>query len=518
MTISDSAGEGTRWRVFISHTSELREFPAGMSYVAAVERAISATGHVIVDMADFPAAGQPTAQVCAERVQSCDVYVGVLGTRYGSLVRGNPQVSYTELEFDAATEATLDRLVFLLDTDAADVGIPVRALIDQEFAARQEAFRCRVRDSGLITGVFASPAELGQLVERSLRGLAGRDGRRAVQTASLPVRLAPRPVFMAGREGLLAELDARLTASEPQGPRLVALCGLGGAGKTSVAVEYAHRQLAQVGVCWQFPAEDPTVLAAEFAVLAAQLGARDPADARDPVASVHAVLACAPSRWLLVFDNVTDRAAVGPFVPPAGNGRVLVTTQSQHWPPGQALDVPVLDTEDATGFLVSRTGEPNRGGSPGACGQAGRAAAGLGAGRRLHASHRHHPDPVPRAIPEPGGRPAGSRRDCRAPGGRGRYPRACVVPAGEPGPRRGWAATATGVPGPRASPVVPAARRASVCRPTELTRRPRSGICWATRSQLQTRSLRCAAIPWSLRPGTAWCWFTASCRPSPAPT
>jgi len=330
-----------------------------MSYVAAVERAVSAAGHVIVDMADFPAANQPAAQVCAERVQSCDVYVGVLGTRYGSLVRGNPRVSYTELEFDAATEAALDRLVFLLDTDAADVGIPVRALIDQEFAARQEAFRCRVRDSGLVTGSFASPAELGQLVERSLRNLAGRDGRRTGEAASLPVRLAPRPVFLVGREGLLAQLDAQLTASGWPGPRLVALCGLGGAGKTSVAVEYAHQQLAEVGVCWQFAAEDPALLAAEFAVLAAQLGARDVADARDAVASVHAVLARAQSGWLLVFDNVTDRAAVEAFIPPAGPGRVLVTTQSQHWPRGQALNVPVLDTEVAAGFLVSRTGDPD---------------------------------------------------------------------------------------------------------------------------------------------------------------
>ena len=80
-------GDGDRWRVFISHTSELRDFPQGMSYVAAAERAISAAGHVIVDMADFPAAGQAPARVCAERVRGCDVYVGVLGTRYGSPVR-----------------------------------------------------------------------------------------------------------------------------------------------------------------------------------------------------------------------------------------------------------------------------------------------------------------------------------------------------------------------------------------------------------------------------------------------
>src|ERR1700722_2198333 len=96
-------GEGAGPRVFLSHTSELRNFPEQGSYVAEAERAISAAGHVVVEMADFPAADQPAAQLCAERVQSCRVYVGVLGTRYGSPVRERPEVSYTELEVEAAT-------------------------------------------------------------------------------------------------------------------------------------------------------------------------------------------------------------------------------------------------------------------------------------------------------------------------------------------------------------------------------------------------------------------------------
>jgi hypothetical protein len=62
------------WRVFVSHTPELRDYPAGMSYVAEVERAISAAGHVIVDMRDFPAADQRAAQVCVERVQKATPY------------------------------------------------------------------------------------------------------------------------------------------------------------------------------------------------------------------------------------------------------------------------------------------------------------------------------------------------------------------------------------------------------------------------------------------------------------
>ena len=173
------------------------------------------------------------------------------------------------------------------------------------------------------------------------------------------MRLAPRPPVLAGREELLAALDARLAAGDGPGPRIVALCGLGGAGKTSVAVEYAYRHLAEAGVAWQFAAEDATVLAAGFGELAAQLGARGLADARDPVASVHAVLARFPAPWLLIFDNAADLASVAAFLPPAGPGRVLITSQNPNWP-GQPLEVPVLDPDVAAGFLVSRTGDPDR--------------------------------------------------------------------------------------------------------------------------------------------------------------
>src|ERR1035441_2263089 len=93
-----------------------------------------------------------------------------------------------------------------------------------------------------------------------------------------PVRLLPGLAFLVGREERLVDLDTRLTGGDGQGPRMAALCGLGGAGKTSVAVEYAHRHLATLGVVWQFPADEPAALAAGFGDLAIELGARAPLD------------------------------------------------------------------------------------------------------------------------------------------------------------------------------------------------------------------------------------------------
>jgi len=160
------------WRVFLSHTSELRQYPAAASYIDKAERAVSAEEHVIVDMADFPSIDEAPATVCIERVQGCDVYVGIFGTRYGSPVRDRPEVSYTELEFDTATAVGIPRLVFLLDTEADELGIPAKALIDREYGSRQDDFLQRVKDSGMTMQRFRNPDDLKALVERSLRALA----------------------------------------------------------------------------------------------------------------------------------------------------------------------------------------------------------------------------------------------------------------------------------------------------------------------------------------------------------
>jgi hypothetical protein len=362
MTGAAGPGNASGWRVFVSHTSELQEFPAGASYVGAVKAAISACGHVIVDMAEFPAADQPPAELCIDRVRRCDVYVGVLGVRYGSPVRDRPQVSYTELEFEAATEAGLDRLMFLLDTSAADVGIPLSALIDHEFGARQEAFRSRVRDSELVSAMFTDLGTLGQVVERSLRELAEKRrrpgaGSQQAQGAAVVVagEIPQQPLGSQPRPELLAALEA---PGEGSGVR--ALTGMRGVGKTHLAAAYARAKLAAGWrlVAW-VNAEGETGLLAGLAEVAAALGlAAGNQDERVAGRAVRHRLEADGDRCLLVFENAADVGLLRPFIPAAGAARVIITSNQRSMAAlGTGIPMDVFSEQEALTFLAARTGQ-----------------------------------------------------------------------------------------------------------------------------------------------------------------
>ena len=135
----------------------------------------------------------------------------------------------------------------------------------------------------------------------------------------------------------------------------MALFGPGGVGKTSVAVEYAHRRLAECGVAWQLPVDEPVALSGGLSELVAQLDSGASRDASTPVARLHAALA-RRNDWLLIFDNVPGPAEIEGLLPPTGGGQVLITSQYSNWPSGRVLEVPELAQATAAEFLMTRTG------------------------------------------------------------------------------------------------------------------------------------------------------------------
>src|SRR5215510_5948866 len=296
---------------------------------------------------------------CLADVDSCDVYVLILGHRYGFQPPGeNPEgLSITQLEFRRAAQSGKPR-VALLRTSIPEVRLA--DITDPEKWARVLAFREEV--TGAVRA--AEFGDLRELVQQLSTGVQAELEKAQAERARQPaapvsggwvVRLAPRPLFLAGREELLAELDGRFAGGDGREPRVVVLYGLAGAGKTSVALAYAHTHLTEGGITWQFEAEDPAVLAAGFTEVAAALGVRE--GAAGPVAAVHRALASVTAGWVLVFDNAPGPEAVEAFVPAVGNGRVLITSRNALWPPGQALEVPVLDLQVAADFLAARTGD-----------------------------------------------------------------------------------------------------------------------------------------------------------------
>jgi tetratricopeptide (TPR) repeat protein len=161
-----------------------------------------------------------------------------------------------------------------------------------------------------------------------------------------------------GRESLLAELRAALTSGQPAA-LTQAISGLGGVGKTQLAVEYAYRHAADYDVVWWVRAEEPATLAADYASLAGPLGLpqKEEPDQRVVVEAVRRWLG-QNAGWLLVFDNAPGPAQVRDYLPQAATGHVLITSRSPVWRGvASPLTVQVMERPESVDFLLKRTGQ-----------------------------------------------------------------------------------------------------------------------------------------------------------------
>jgi tetratricopeptide (TPR) repeat protein len=192
-------------------------------------------------------------------------------------------------------------------------------------------------------------------------------GRRAGSTHPQQTWLVPaamRTHYFCGRERLLAQLRDQLAQR-----RRAALSGLGGVGKTQTALEYAvrHRSDYPGGVFW-VNAESPSGLTAGFVDAAQALGLPAALDSQDEELGVRAALDWfnTTDRWLLILDNVEDRAAVLRFVPESDGGHVLITSRDAVFAEigiPRGLEVRDLESDEAVRFLFSRTGRDESNGA-----------------------------------------------------------------------------------------------------------------------------------------------------------
>jgi tetratricopeptide (TPR) repeat protein len=306
-------------QVFVSHTSDMAQFPQGRSFVQAALDAVGRARLAPVDMRYFAARDGRPADYCQQQVRACDIYVAVIGFRYGSLVAGEG-FSYTELEFLTAGAEGLPRLVFLL----AETACPA-ALADDDRELVQ-GFRQRLADAGILIREFTSSDALELEVFHALSDLVG-NLQRVPRIWNVPNRNAD----FTGRMAVLEELHDGLAGDGMAAVLAQALYGLGGVGKTQVALEYAHSFMGEYDLIWWIAAEQAQAVSLALAELAGRLGYQGGDNAVEAAAvALDRLRRGVGGQWLLVFDNAEEPADLEPFFP-GGIGHVIITSRNHAW-------------------------------------------------------------------------------------------------------------------------------------------------------------------------------------------
>jgi len=164
-----------------------------------------------------------------------------------------------------------------------------------------------------------------------------------------------------GRESLLATLRNMLCHEVPrQWNHRVALYGLGGAGKTQLALEYVHSQRDCYDRIYWISAVSEGTLISGFQEIAMKRRWAPQSASLAPKDLVTLVLKRLnqTTNWLIVFDNLDQVEVLDVYLPDAAPDKhTLITTRNPHFHQIRAvgLEVSVLSVDDATDLLLTRS-------------------------------------------------------------------------------------------------------------------------------------------------------------------
>lgn len=322
-------------------------------------RACDGVVHLVGDMTGA-LAGEPSVALIRQRYPDIAQRLPVLAP---FLVPGAPGLPYTQWE---AWLALFHGKRLIVCAPEAGALRDERFVLDEAQRSLQQEHVKRLREAGRhVEFRFANADRLALEVLRS------PIGDLVPQAQGAPRNLPRQPNrFFTGRDGLLRELVRALgevprAAHEPT--RWCVLSGLGGAGKSSLALEHAWAQGPQHSALLWVEASDGAALNRTLAALSGprvlNLAEHEATDQGAQVAAVRRWLAAHPG-WLLVADNVDSEAAAqaledaGEGLAGLAGGHVVVTSRLS--PEAWGAHLPVLlvrewSDDDAAAFLLART-------------------------------------------------------------------------------------------------------------------------------------------------------------------